>query len=129
MLFGVYLVENGVISCEEFFEALKLQIRTRPQLGGLAVERRLLNIRQVFSVLRKQCDSPADLFGELAVQFGYLTPEELTQLIQEQQKRLKPFSEILVEIGILSADAVKQHEREFRRTMEHADEPELVGAK
>ncbi|HMO84754.1 MAG TPA: hypothetical protein PKC18_07535, partial [Lacipirellulaceae bacterium] len=70
MLFGIYLVENGVITCEEFFETLKLQIRTRPPLGGLAIEQRKLTAKQVFAILRQQCDSPADMFGELAVKMG-----------------------------------------------------------
>ena len=30
MQFAMYLVENGVISCEEFFEAVKLQLHLGP---------------------------------------------------------------------------------------------------
>ena len=112
MLFGIYLVENGVITCEEFFETLKLQIRTRPPLGGLAIEQRKLTAKQVFAILRQQCDSPADMFGELAVKMGLL--------------RLRPFAELLVETGILPAETVAAHERDYRWTMERVDQAELV---
>jgi hypothetical protein len=128
MQFGIYLVDNGMITCEEFFEALKLQLKTRPQLGALAIEKRKLNVRQVFGVLRSQCDSPDDMFGELAVKLGYLTAEELALLLHEQSLRVRPFAEILVETGILSADAVEKHFRDFRRALEPADEAELTTA-
>jgi hypothetical protein len=126
MLFGIYLVENGVLSCEDFYEALKLQLRSRPQLGGLAIEMRKLSARDVFAVLRRQCESPADMFGELAVKLGYLTPDDLGHLIHEQSVRLKPFQEILVEAGMLSAEVVAQHAREYRWTMEQVEESELA---
>lgn len=54
MQFAMYLVENGVITCEEFFEALKLQTRSRPKLGALAIKNRMLTCRQVFQVLEAQ---------------------------------------------------------------------------
>jgi hypothetical protein len=128
MLFGIYLVENGVITCEEFFEALKLQLRTRPQIGGLAIETRKLTAKQVFTILRKQCDAPADMFGELAVKLGFLSKGELGELIHEQSVRLKPFSELLVETGILSPATVERHSRDYRWTMEQVESGELTTA-
>ncbi len=126
MQFGMYLVENGVITCEEFFEALKLQLRTRPQLGALAIEKRKLNVRQVFGVLRSQCDSPDDLFGELAVKLGYLTEEDLAWLLHEQAVRVKPFTELLAELGILTAEDVEKQFRAYRQALEPVDEGELT---
>lgn len=122
MQFGIYLVENGVITCEEFFAALKLQLRSRPTIGGLAIEKRKLNVRQVFSVLRLQCDAPADLFGELAVKAGYLSAEDLSRLIHEQGQRVKPFSDVLVEAGILSVETVERHFGEYRRQHDHCED-------
>jgi hypothetical protein len=126
MQFGVYLVENDVISSDEFFEAIKLQLRTRPQLGALAIELHKLNARQVFALLRQQSDSPEDLFGELALRAGYLTAKDLSELVDEQLRRVTPLHELLVDMGILSAEAVERHYCEFRRTMERADERELA---
>lgn len=126
MQFGVYLVENDVISSDEFFEAVKLQLRTRPQIGALAIEMQKLNVRQVFSLLNEQCDAPGELFGELAIKAGYLTAEELSQLVQEQTRRAVPLHELLVEVGILTPEDADRHYRDFRRVMEQADEPEMA---
>lgn len=129
MLFGIYLVENGVLSCEDFYEALKLQLRSRPQLGALAIELRKLTARDVFAVLRRQCHAPEDRFGDLAVEMGYLTPDDLGQLVHEQSLRVKPFQEILVEGGFLPAEVVERHAREYRWTMEQVEESELTAAR
>jgi hypothetical protein len=128
MHFGIYLVENGVITCDEFYEALKFQLSMRPQLGALALECRKLTMRQVFSVLRAQCDAPAKYFGELAVKAGYLTGEDLAQLVCDQTTHSTPFSEVLIELDILQRDAVNQYAREYRRSMEGHEEPELAAA-
>lgn len=84
MQFAEYLVDNGTITCEELFESLKLQTHSRPQLGALAIETRRLTCRQVFAILRAQCDQPEALFGELAVRLGYLTDDDLQHLLVEQ---------------------------------------------
>jgi len=117
MQFAMYLVDNGVISCEEFFEALKLQLHSRPQLGALAIETRRLSFRQVFSILRTQCDEPNTMFGELAVRLGYLTEEEIAQLLAEQAGRAMPLAEVLVDNGFLSSELAEQHYAEYRHCM------------
>jgi hypothetical protein len=128
MQFAMYLVDNGVISCEEFFEALKLQVNTRPQLGALAIETRRLTFRQVFSILRTQCDEPNTMFGELAVRLGYLTDQDVAQLLTEQASRALPIVEVLVENGFLSAEATEQHYAEYRRCMQQASSPMATAA-
>ncbi len=121
MQFGMYLVDNGVISCEEFFEAVKLQLHSRPQLGALAIDTRRLSFRQVSRVLREQCDEPNQMFGEIAVRLGYLSEEELSTLLDEQAARELPLDEVLVEHGFLSREAVEYHFTEFRRCMKDAE--------
>jgi hypothetical protein len=122
MQFAMYLVDNGVISCDEFFEAMKLQMKTRPQLGALAIETRKLTCRQVFSILRAQCEEPNTLFGEIAVRLGYLNEKDLNQLLAEQAARATPLVEVLVENDILSPEACEFHYAEYRRCMRQASE-------
>jgi len=126
MQFGMYLVENGVITCEDFYEALKLQLGTRPQLGALAIEKRKLTMRQVLSVLQAQSDTPDEKFGELALKRGYLTEADLAWLLHEQSVRVKPFGELLVDMGVMSADEMERHYREYRQALEPTEDAELM---
>jgi hypothetical protein len=128
MQFAMYLVDNGILSCEEFFEALKLQLHSRPQLGALAIETRRLSFRQVFSILRTQCDEPNSLFGELAVRLGYLTEEDIAQLLAEQAGRAMPLLEVLVENGFLTSELAEQHYAEYRQCMKQG-QAELATAR
>jgi hypothetical protein len=128
MQFGVYLVENGVINTDEFYEALKLHLRSRPQLGALAIQTQKLNFRQVFAILRAQCDAPNELFGELAVSLGYLTKDDLAQLLNEQEQRSLPFMQAIAESGVLSTDLIEQHYSEYRRCMKQVERDELAAA-
>jgi hypothetical protein len=121
MQFAMYLVDNGVISCEEFFEALKLQVHSRPQLGSLAIATRRLTFRQVSHVLREQCDEPNQLFGEIAVRLGYLTDDELSRLLAEQVGQSQPLGDVLVENGFITRAEAEQHYAEFRQCMKAAE--------
>jgi hypothetical protein len=122
MQFGVYLVDNDLITPDDFFEAVKLQLRTRPQLGALAIELHKLNVRQVFSLLRKQCDSPTEMFGDLAIQAGYLKAAEVEELVEEQLRRVRPLRDLLVEMGVFTDREATQHYADFRRSMQSIEE-------
>jgi hypothetical protein len=129
MQFAMYLVDNGVLSCDEYYEAAKLQQHSRPQLGALAIEARLMTVKQLFAVLSLQCDEPNTRFGELAVRLGFLTAEDLTQLLAEQERRAKPLIDVLVDEDFLSAEDVEHHYAVYRRCLQ-GDRCELatVGA-
>jgi hypothetical protein len=122
MQFGVYLVDNDLLTADEFFEAVKLQLRTRPQLGALAIELHKLNVRQVFSLMRRQRDAPTEMFGDLAIQSGFLTTADVEELVEEQLRRVRPVRDLLVEMDIFSADEADQYYSDFRPSMQKAEE-------
>ena len=108
MVFGLYLVKQGVITANQFVMALESQLLSRPQVGALAIETRKTRTREAFQVLRSQADQPHRKFGELAVEADMLTPEELSGLLYQQSVRVKPITEILVEIGCVESQQVDQ---------------------
>ena len=127
MQFGMYLVENGVITCEEFFEALKLQVRSRPKLGAVAIKNRKLTCHQVFQVLEAQCDEPLEFFGELALRMGFLTETDLAHLMGEQQALTASLRDILVEHGFISSAQADWFYSEYRNTLRQTEMlPETV---
>jgi hypothetical protein len=121
MQFAMFLVDNGVISCDEFFEALKLQLHSRPQLGSMAIGTRRLTFRQVSHILREQCDEPNQMFGEIAVRLGYLTEDDLSRLLAEQAAQAKPLGDVLVENGFLAREESEQYFAQFRQCMKDAE--------
>ena len=124
MQFGMYLVDNGLLSTQAFYKALKLQMRSRPQLGTIAIQSRRLTVKQMFIILQEQCDTPQQMFGEIAVRLGYLTNEDLNQLLDEQSRHMASLRDLLVEHGFLSAEVVDQQYAAYRHSTRQA-EPEL----
>jgi hypothetical protein len=86
----------------------------------------MLTMRQVFDILWHQCDSPTKMFGELAIEFGYLTADQLQTLLHEQSRRVTPLSDILVECGVMSEEAAALHHGEFHGAKDYVDDSLLV---
>ena len=114
MQFGLFMVQNDMLECEQFVQALEQQLASRPQIGSLAIETGKLSVKQVFQILRLQCDTPGALFGELAVKLGFITEEELAGLIFLQSVRQKPMTEIMIANGFVSEDEVQEGLTKYR---------------
>ena len=114
MQFGLYLVNQGMITANQFVKALETQLATRPLIGSLAIETGKLTVKQVFSILRTQADMPDQMFGELAVQNGLMTEDDLSGLLYQQTIRGKSMALILVELGFASAEDIDGHLSEYR---------------
>ena len=121
MQFGMYLVDNGFLSTQAFYKALKLQLQSRPQLGTIAIQTRRLTVKQMFTILQEQCDTPQEMFGEVAIRLGYLTNEDLHQLLEEQTRHMASLRDILVEHGFLRAEVVDQQYATYRRSTHEAE--------
>lgn len=124
MQFAMYLVDNGLLSASDFYKALKLQMRSRPQLGSLAIQSRRLTVRQMFLILQEQCDAPHEMFGEIAVRLGFLSADDLGKLLEEQTRHMAPIRDVLVEHRLLPIETVDQQYAAYRRSTRRT-EPEL----
>ena len=114
MIFGMYLVNKGRITCAEFFSLLEQQIASRPQLGTLGIEMGRLSVKQVFQILRTQCDDSVQMFGEAAVGLGYLTEQEVAMLVYEQSRRAASMSDLLALNGYAEPDTIESWLGEYR---------------
>ncbi|MEM6655643.1 MAG: hypothetical protein AAF596_07570 [Planctomycetota bacterium] len=118
MRFGVYLMRRGVITANQFVEALQEQLDQQPPMGQLAIEEGALSVREVFDVLRSQSDSTAGRFGDAAMELGLLARQQVAELLLLQADRVPPLEEVLVKIGILDQDTVVAELAAFRCDME-----------
>lgn len=114
MNFGMFLVRQGRLTTNQFFELLEQQIASRPQVGTLAIETGRLTVKQVFQVLRAQCEVPAEHFGETAVRLGLLSEDGLAALIYEQLRRATTMTDLLVINGHADQETAEQWLGEYR---------------
>ncbi len=77
----------------------------------------LLNMKQIFEILRLQVDS--DLrFGEQAIMLNYLNRDQLNDLLEEQRNRKPGVGAILYELGFVKKGVLQKNRREFMRGLE-----------
>ena len=96
------LVRSGLVSADDYVEALGRREEERPPLGQVAIEEGLLGVRQVLDIIRTQHTAPDRKFGEVAVEKGYLTTSQVATLLMLQQERQRPVIDHLVELGRVS---------------------------
>ena len=104
--FGQFLLSSGEISESELLEALDLQSVRNRKLGEWARWRGYLTQAQAerINLAQRRTDR---LFGELAVDLELLTPEQVSELLAEQEAAQLRMGEALVEIGALDRDRLK----------------------
>ena len=105
MHFGLYLKKKGIISAEQLVAALEAQLATLPRIGQLALEEGIISPRDIFDVLQAQRRSPDVRFGELAIEMGLMTRNELMRLLMIQADRKRPLADVFVTEGMLSERA------------------------
>jgi hypothetical protein len=116
MHFGLYLHRQGIVTAEQLVAALDVQTRSLVRIGQLALEEGILSAREVFDVLRSQCDAPRERFGELAIEMGLMTRDELMRLLTIQASRQPPLEEILIRQRVLTPEQVETERSAFRQT-------------
>ncbi len=115
MHFGLYLYRKGVINAEQLVRALELQLKRVVPIGQLALEECVLSAREVFNVLQAQHSWPHERFGELAIEMGLMSRDDLMRLLLLQSDRQMPLDEILMRQGVLTQEQVERELDEFRR--------------
>jgi hypothetical protein len=111
----LYLKNKGIISAEQLVAALEEQLDSLVPIGQLALEENVLSPRDIFSVLHAQSDSPDERFGDLAVEMGLMTREDLMRLLMIQADRKPSVAEILVGQGVLSQQKAASELAAYRR--------------
>jgi len=110
--FGAFLVERGVITKEQLFEALEEQKKTNLKLGEHAIRLGYLTPEQVEEIRRLQKREEIR-FGEAAVRLGYLKPEQVEQLIRIQRSSHKLLGDILVLKGFITRETLERELKLF----------------
>ena len=115
MLFGEYLLEQGLVVEDDLVNALDDQHKNKMPLGQLAVQKGFIDAKALFKVLTEQRKKTreANDFGSIALEMGFLTQEQVNALVGSQNTTLELLGNILVEEGILSREKLVQALRDF----------------
>ena len=100
--FGIYLVEQRIITPEQFCGLVKIQQDTMVSLANLSIRKNLLTIRQVAMILDELEATPAKTFQQIAMEMDVLDEADAAQLAQYQLESCTPMRTLVSECGLLT---------------------------
>jgi len=116
LFFGEFMVQQGIIRKEELQKALDAQKYNTIPLGQLAVQEGFIRSKDLFRILsaqRKETRSGMS-FGKLAVEMGYLTQDQIEDLLVLQTQTNELLGESLISLGFLDKGRLIQSLRAYR---------------
>ncbi len=102
--FGIYLVEQRVVTPEQFCGLIKIQQESVQTLAKIALQRNMLTIRQVANILDAQEAQAQKPFHYLAIEMGYLSAAEAERLVKTQEGSAVSIRHLVTECGLLTQE-------------------------
>ncbi|SDB04858.1 hypothetical protein SAMN02910298_00068 [Pseudobutyrivibrio sp. YE44] len=104
---GNYLLQKGLVTQEQLFDAMARLSQTHIKLGTIAIHEGLMTANEVDECLYVQTREDKR-FGEIAVNRGYLTEDQVTELLSKQTPEFLLLGQNLVEDGIFSYEELER---------------------
>lgn len=98
--FGNFLLARNIVTNEQLIAALEQKASKHLKLGTLAIHAGYMSANEVDQVVILQTHADRR-FGELAVEEGYLTEDQLKELLHNQSPDYLMLGQILVDEGII----------------------------
>ena len=111
-LFSQYLLDEGITSPEQINAIKDAQKGTRVKLGLIAVSEKMITEKQADEINRKQALMDKR-FGDIAVELGYLTDDQVGKLLKLQGNPYMQFAQAASDNGILSLTEIEKHFQGF----------------
>jgi hypothetical protein len=118
-------IAQGMATAEELQAAAVARRQSRPAIGRLAITQRKLTMAQAFRILGQQAVT-GELFGDIAVQMGFLDEAELHGLLQRQATLTPALSDVLVTQGVLTPEEAEALRGQIREHLRGQPEPSLA---
>lgn len=113
-ILGNYLIDNHVITLEQFRDVIIEQRRTRVKMGLIAVAEGLMTQEEADKVNRLQTVMDKR-FGDIAVEKGYLTEGQVDALLKKQGNAYLIFAQALENQDLLTVEQLEQYMIDFQR--------------
>ena len=100
--FGIYLVEQRIISPEQFCGLVKIQQEATSTSASLAIRNNILTIKQVANLLDVVQATPGKSFINVALEHNLLDQAQAQQLLLAQQNSCPAITKLVIECGLLT---------------------------
>lgn len=100
--FGIYLVEQRIISPEQFCGLVKIQQDATMSLATIGIRSNLMTIKQVARVLNILEKSPERSFIQVAIDEKLIDQSDSQRLLHEQQLSCPSLNQLIVDCGLLT---------------------------
>lgn len=117
---GNYLLQRGLVTQEQLFNAMARLSQTHIKLGTIAIHEGLMTAREVDECLYVQTREDKR-FGEIAINRGYLTEEQVNELLSKQTPDYILLGQNLVEDGVFSYEELERILFDYRNDTELYD--------
>jgi hypothetical protein len=115
MLFGEFLLGQGLVKEDDLICVLDEQQKNKMPLGQMAVQKGFMDSKSLFKVLTEQRKRVRDAndFGQIALEMGMLEKDQVEALVESQNTTNELVGNILVTKGLLSREQLVQMLREY----------------
>ena len=119
--FGIYLLNEKLVTPEQLVDALQDKKNTRMKLGVLAINAGYMTASQVERVheMQKKMDKR---FGDTAVELGYVTDEQVGELLHAQPVGYLLLGQALVDKGYMDNAAFESAINAYKEKYSLSDE-------
>jgi hypothetical protein len=100
--FGIYLVEQRIISPEQFCGLVKIQQEAAITMASIALRKNLMTIKQVTATIDAGAVEPGKSFVQLAAERGLIDQQDIHLMMQEKETNTPSLRKLLVECGLLT---------------------------
>ena len=104
---GNYLLQKGIVTQEQLFNAMSRLSQTHIKLGTIAIHEGLMTAKEVDECLYVQTREDKR-FGEIAVDRGYLTDDQVNELLSKQTPDYILLGQNLVEDEVFSYEELER---------------------
>ena len=117
---GNYLLQKGIVTQDQLFNAMARLSQTHIKLGTIAIHEGLMTANEVDECLYIQTREDKR-FGEIAVSRGYLSDEQVSELLSKQTPDYILLGQNLVEDGVISYEDLERIIFEYKSDTELYD--------
>lgn len=113
--FGLWLVEQGLVSCDQFCGLVKIQQESLPSPSTVAFRANLMTLRQVSTVQEQIASSQGGDFLEIAGSLGFINGKTAETILQLQSLSATSIESLCVLCGLLSKEQARVLKRHFQQ--------------